>query len=572
MSIRRLPKHVFSSILSNSSIYSQLSVVKELVENSIDALEDVKNAQVYVEIDVKTGGLNHLLVKDNGAGVAENGQTLMCLNGTTSKLTSMTDLDKGVKTCGFRGEALYFISQIASSLVISTRTKDGDVCRVWRVNKQGFPDLVPDKLAGPVGTTVKIEGLFKSAPVRRKFLEKHVRKTAEQVYHMILAYAFIHRSIRFQLRLVNLNANGNVVSHSGKDTIFLSKLPRVRLLFNILKLRSSDSLYEVERQIEVSNSAETFYSVKLDAILPKMRAQDEISAKRHVKVLTVNNRPLSLALKFGRKLSRIVNQAYTENLLLAPSIWYLSLSIPAERVDVNIEPAKSDIMVSHENILFEEVLKTLVTEVCHWHQLENESTNIPQDPLPDISVESVRASQADRSLFVDSIDELQNKSVSKPMEYINPLDLHKPTVPFKDSSDSIGSHSDLDIQLIGYHHISDDSSFTDFPDLHLNDPASPSIRPKVQSLLPVIKMPSTSEMSQHTLGLVEEAEFQPSNNSAHRKRVLLQEYQWAKRAETPSVLIRTGFTVLYERSEGEHTDADSLNINLGELGIYKITV
>lgn len=112
MSIQRLPRAVSATIVSTSSVQSQVSVLKELIENAIDAIGSKNQGQIYVEIDKESAGLDFLSVKDNGSGIEKADRNVMCMNCTTSKMTSMDQLSAGVFTCGFRGEALNFIAHL----------------------------------------------------------------------------------------------------------------------------------------------------------------------------------------------------------------------------------------------------------------------------------------------------------------------------------------------------------------------------------------------------------------------------------------------------------------------------
>lgn len=190
MSIQRLPKQVSSSILSNSSIYSQVSAIKELIENSIDALRSkIKDpsfqAQISIEIDESSAGLERILVKDNGMGIPKNDWPLMCLNCTTSKLTTLQDLEEGIETCGFRGEALHFICRSANKVEITTKCEKDALCETWEVNSSGLPQGNAKKSSGQCGTTIIVMGLFKNTPVRKKFLKKERKKNIAAMNEMI---------------------------------------------------------------------------------------------------------------------------------------------------------------------------------------------------------------------------------------------------------------------------------------------------------------------------------------------------------------------------------------------------
>lgn len=517
MSIERLPKPVFSSILSNSSIYSQTSVLKELVENSIDSLGDVTNAQVIIEIDSQTAGLNYLKVQDNGSGVSKEGRTLMCLNCTTSKLSSVSELDSGIDTFGFRGEGLYYVSQLAEKLQITTKTDEDTLCDNWYVNKQGLPTSVPRKFAGPKGTSIQVEGLFSATPVRRKFLEKHSNSAFQRMKRMILGYALLYRNIRFQLKGLTKSFNGKYQPNG--DTIILpSKIASLALFSNVLKLRTKNSMFEFNLEFEESSNHST---VKLHGVFPKMRAQDEAASKKSLKILAVNGRLLNLKLKFGRLMSKGIGSVYEENMLLKPHAWFLDITFPLDKVDVNIEPSKDDIMVPNEQVLIIDIMDHLskkIKEVCNVDEEMLDSLTIPSNDSFSIKVINPVVSTAD-------------KAHSSPAPY-TPVPVH--TSSLKEFSIPSSSHS------------------------------------LTQSSFPK-RIPSIKEMSQRTLGLQRKVTFSLHIGKS-RKKHMLDESRWINRKDVPSSSIKVGLIELAKRVTGKNIPIESLVITRLATGIYRISV
>lgn len=356
MGIQKLPRAVSAAIVSTSSIQSQLFVLKELIENAIDAMNNNSgnaNNQVYIEIDKDSAGLDYILVKDNGYGVIKSDRKLMCLNGTTSKITSINDLSSGVSTCGFRGEALHFIARLAKRMEISTKTTSDLSMETWTVNTSGLPNSDSKSMPGVNGTTIKVFGLFKNAPVRYTFLKEKKTKIIKSIEDIILEYVMIYRNIRFQLRYVKLASSGKIINGNCKS--YPSKISKLQLFYNILETRKKDWLFEKTFELKITDihSHETFI-VGVSIIMPRMRIQDIGITKRSIKILSVNNRPLDLNLNFGKSISNKILGAYMENSLLNPVVWFVSLTIPLDKVDVNIEPGKSDIIICDEEVILTE--------------------------------------------------------------------------------------------------------------------------------------------------------------------------------------------------------------------------
>ncbi|GMG19868.1 unnamed protein product [Ambrosiozyma monospora] len=418
MSIRRINRQHAISITSTSSIPGPASVVKELVDNSIDAFQSFQrddlslSAQITIEVDASTGGLKYISVKDNGCGINKNDIPLMCLNSTTSKLTSWdTFKNGGIETCGFRGEALFFIASLAGSMEISTRTSSDVTCQRWNVNNQGVPMSLPQSVPGSKGTSVKVKELFKNNPPRKQYLKKHARKSIDEITSLVHSYALSYRFVRFQLKFVEVLPNGNVKNVNKPSPVVINnKTSALRLLSTILKLKNSSALFERTHTFEIEDD----YKVQLDFVLPKMRAQDNCP-KKGVKVLCVNKRPLNVSLNFGKSISKLLKNCYTSNLLLVPTSWFLEIKLPSDRVDPNIEPEKNDVLISCETQLLEGIQKFLMDEICQHCNL----------PINEGKIDQIDTEDGNDITLQEEIPQ-QNKSyIEKPaasVGYDNPIE------------------------------------------------------------------------------------------------------------------------------------------------------
>lgn len=160
MPIRQLPGHLVNQIAAGEVVERPASVVKELVENSLDA-----GASAIV-VDIQSGGQKLIRVRDNGSGIPKDEMELALARHATSKITSIEDL-QAVASLGFRGEALPSISSVAR-LTLCSRISAGD--SAWQVEADKGVVSSPRPAAHPAGSTVEVHDLFYNTPARRKFL------------------------------------------------------------------------------------------------------------------------------------------------------------------------------------------------------------------------------------------------------------------------------------------------------------------------------------------------------------------------------------------------------------------
>jgi DNA mismatch repair protein MutL len=308
--IRILPDRVANQIAAGEVVERPVAVVKELIENSIDA------GAGKIEIEFRNGGKSYLRVEDDGRGMNPDQALLSLERHATSKIRKASDLHE-VQTFGFRGEALPSISSV-SRFTLRTRAKGSKEGNEIFVN--GGKMIHVKECGMPQGTRVEVSHLFNSVPGRRKFLKTDVTEAAH-IIHMSKLYALAHPSITF-----SLVEGGRTLFRSPACKDFLE---RVREIFG---KGLAECLVPIEN---------TSMGLKLEGLIGK---PGQSRSTRKEMMFFVNRRPVE-----SKTISYAVLEAYhtyAPKGRFPPAI--LFLSIDPGSVDVNIHPAKREIRFRDE--------------------------------------------------------------------------------------------------------------------------------------------------------------------------------------------------------------------------------
>ena len=314
MTIRVLPHDVVSKIAAGEVIERPASVVKELIENSLDA------GATEIAVEARGGGVELMKVSDNGSGIPAAELELAFRRHATSKIGALDDLEK-VSSLGFRGEALPSIAAVAEMELLTMASSDEVGSHV--LLREG--EVVSrDSRARPGGTTVTVRRLFRYFPARLKFL-KSVSTENGHIAHLLSQYALAFPEVRFSLVL------------DGRTS---------------LRTTGSGDLREVIGEVYGSEPARSMLAVD--------RKEGQISVGGLVS-------PPSLARSNRNALSFFVNRRWVRSPLLTRAteeayrgllmegrhpIAVIDLSLPAAELDVNIHPAKAQVKFSQEQALF----------------------------------------------------------------------------------------------------------------------------------------------------------------------------------------------------------------------------
>ncbi len=303
--IRVLEERVAGQIAAGEVVERPASVVKELIENSLDA------GAARVDVEIEAGGADRIRVADDGSGMAREDAILAFERHATSKIQSAEDL-RSIASFGFRGEALPSIASVSrTKLTTSTGGAGGGT----RVRAHAGVVLGAEPASHPRGTTVEVEALFHNAPARRKFLRSPATEAAH-IAEVVGRIAAAHHEVSFTLK------------SGGRDLV---SWPAV------------GSSLERVGQIVGPDDATAFVTIDRSGGLTRVGGLASVPALSRSTAreqnLFVNHRPIR-----DRRLLHAVQEAYVT---LLPKgrypIVYLFLDVPPEEVDVNVHPAKSEV-------------------------------------------------------------------------------------------------------------------------------------------------------------------------------------------------------------------------------------
>jgi len=316
-----LPPHLANKIAAGEVIERPASVVKELVENAVDA------GATRVTVEIEDGGKKMIRIIDNGYGIAPEQLILAVTPHATSKIKNDDDLFS-IGTFGFRGEALASISSV-SQLSILSRTTDSNEGALLAVRGAEIDEVVPH--AAPIGTTISIGNLFFNTPARRKFLKKsntEMGHISEQFTRLAMANTDVHFILTHNGRILHdLPAGEKQRDRIGK--LFTEEL--------------GDSLISIHRDDA---------GIKISGFIAPPQTSRANTQWQYILLNSrfIRDRFIAHAIKEGYRGMMEINRS---------PIVFLQINVPPDTVDVNVHPAKSEVRFSDSNVIHSHVLSTI---------------------------------------------------------------------------------------------------------------------------------------------------------------------------------------------------------------------
>ncbi len=333
--VRLLDTNTSNQIAAGEVVEKPASVVKELVENALDAGAD------SIEVTIFEGGTEYIRVADNGCGMTEQNARMALQRHATSKIREVDDL-RSLHTLGFRGEALPSIASV-SRFELLTRPQQEELATSIKVNGGEVEECI--QTGGPAGTTVIVKDLFYNVPARRKFL-KTVSTEGRYITEMLTRIALARPDVRFKLTSNDKEVLVTPGLGNLKDTI--------------------TALYG-------KKVSEDLLPVKLDGVFAGILVQGFIGKPTLLKgtrgwqTILVNGRSISNLM-----ISKAIEHAYQSQIPKRGFAFaVLDIQVDPATIDVNVHPQKSEIKFSDESAIYKAVFRALtdaLTKPMHAEQ------------------------------------------------------------------------------------------------------------------------------------------------------------------------------------------------------------
>ena len=344
--IKQLDNETIGHIAAGEVVERPAQVVKELLENSLDAQAN------QIDVIIERGGFDLIAIADNGIGISEDDIALSVDRHATSKLNSFDDLNE-IYTMGFRGEALASIGMVSELSVASkTRNGDGKIVSVYFGKKSSV-----ESHGMSFGTTVTVRDLFKNTPARLSFQRRPATENAK-IVDVIISHAIANNSVGFKL----VSDQKTILNIPASETT-------ADRLYDILGGQASDL-------IELNSPAQ-------DSEVPGdehwhgwISTPDITRGKGDEVYVLINDRPVA-----SGPFHQAIRRGYKTRLMQGRHpIAVLSLNLPASEVDVNVHPTKREVRLKHSWRVLERLERAIA------HTLEDVITEItPDGSIPGIS-------------------------------------------------------------------------------------------------------------------------------------------------------------------------------------------
>ncbi|KAI0009711.1 DNA mismatch repair protein MutL [Xylariaceae sp. FL0662B] len=419
--IKAIEARTIHQIQSGQVIVDLCSVVKELVENSLDA------GATNIEVRFKNQGLDSIEVQDNGSGISKQNYETLALKHYTSKLSTYADLTS-LQTYGFRGEALSSLCALSKFTVTTCVASDvpkGSKLEFETSGKLRGTSIV----ATQKGTTVSVEGLFHNLPVRRRELERNIKREWNRVIGVLNQYACIKTGVKFSVsqqpnkgkRMVLFSTKGNQTTRENIINVFGAKTLAVLIPLDL------------ELELEPTNKpARRWMTAQHDDSTKEIHVRGHVSRPAHGEgrqtpdrqMFFVNGRPCGLP-----QFAKVFNEVYKSyNASQSPFI-FADIQLDTHLYDVNVSPDKRTILLQDQSRMLDNLRESLIAlfESQDYALPVSQLSGTKQTPFKKLSLNrqsaSLPESEAKRSVSIEN--ESRAGSISTNLEREKPHEAEK---------------------------------------------------------------------------------------------------------------------------------------------------
>ncbi|KKQ78813.1 MAG: mismatch repair protein MutL protein, partial [Parcubacteria group bacterium GW2011_GWC2_38_7] len=317
--IKLLSPDLINQIAAGEVVERPASVVKELVENSIDA------GATNITVEIENGGLNLIRIVDNGCGMSREDAGKSILQHATSKISSQDDLFN-IKSLGFRGEALASIAAVSEfSLITKDEESLAGTNLEFKNNEQTINDIGCSR-----GTTIVVNNLFYNIPARRKYLKTTVTEFGH-IVDLFLSYCLAYPQINWKLM------------HHGKPVYQFQASIDVQRVSDVLGREIADNLLPIDIKLN---------EIHLSGFIGKPQIARN---NRKIQYLFINNRPVNEFI-VAKQIKDAFGQLIPRDLY---PVYILNLKINNEKIDVNVHPRKLEVRFSEPQIIYRTVYQAV---------------------------------------------------------------------------------------------------------------------------------------------------------------------------------------------------------------------
>ncbi|KAJ3209042.1 ATP-binding mismatch repair protein [Clydaea vesicula] len=370
MAINTLPKTTQQRLSANQIVIAVENIVKELIENSIDA------KATSIELKLIDGGISYISCKDDGFGITPEDAAVLVKRYTTSKITSFQDLTSLV-TFGFRGEALNSICCTSQSFAIVTKMQNEEVGREYLYDTEGNIKSEKTCAAGS-GSTIIASKIFHNLPVRRENALKQISNSQKKITHILEYYSLIFPKIRFNLKFFSEVSSSVTNQKIFQKPALENTLDVCKSLFGI---NVSSHLVEKEFKIPIADeNADKNNVIKVELIVPDNPPPKSNFCKNY---LYVNSRPIGIGNvdKFAKSIVKSFNKAIDQiGAEKRMNFLFLNLLVPLSAVDVNVVPDKTSVFIQGSDSILESI-DLIFSELFKDYVTRSSSESLPKNAL-----------------------------------------------------------------------------------------------------------------------------------------------------------------------------------------------